>query len=108
MRMRCSIERSVQIPDGGGGTSQSWVTSYAGLPCAWWAESGDEQVIGGQVVRRTMDRLLIPVGTVVTPRDRVTSVKDKQGDLIADGPIRIDSVNRRRDHLELRLSGRTT
>lgn len=108
MWMRCSLERNVETSDGGGGTTQSWVSSYTDLACVWWAEAGDERVIGGQVVRRNMDRLLVPLNTGVTARDRVSGVRDRLGNRIADGPMVIDSVNRRRDHLELRLEARTT
>lgn len=108
MRMRCTLERNVETSDGGGGTTQSWVTSYTGLACRWWAEQGDEIVTGGQVVRRNRDRLIVPLGTNVTPRDRVATVTDKLGGVIVPGPIWIDAIDRRRDHLELKLSERRT
>jgi head-tail adaptor len=108
MRMRCTLERNVETSDGGGGTTQSWVTSYTGLACRWWAEQGDEVVAGGQVVRRNRDCLIVPLGTNVTPRDRVAVITDRRGLVIVSGPVWIDAIDRRRDHLELKLSERRT
>jgi head-tail adaptor len=107
MRMRCTIERSADVSDTGGGWTQGWTTVASGVPCHWWAVAGQEIVVGDQVVRGATDRMIVPLNTDVSARDRVATVTDRNGNQIVAGPVLIDAVLRRRDHLALQLSSRS-
>lgn len=104
MRQRCTLERKTEVSDGGGGVTVTWATLQADVPCwAWFdAERRPELQTDGDRPTAVEDRrVMVPVGTTVKEGDRVLSVKDRLGAVIHTGPMLIDLVGRRRDHLLL-------
>lgn len=102
---RCTIERDTApaSTDGWEGTPV-WQPHLTGLLCRWWVRDGREEVKDGQtVVPLTETRLIVPLGTDVTERDRVTSVTYRGG-TVQDGPLGIRAVLVRRDRIELALT----
>ena len=108
MRMRATVERATATPDGGGGKTLAWSTHLASLPCWAWFDArreGAGELTQGDKITVLEDRkMIVPLGTDVTERDRIAAVKDRRGATLFAGPMRIESVGRRDDHLELFLS----
>lgn len=103
MRQRATVERQMQTnrdPFGGKGTPD-WRTHLQDLPCMIWQTAGREVTDGEKVVTVDDRRMIVPLGSDVTAQDRIASVTDRQGTELYPGPMRIESVARRTDHLEL-------
>lgn len=103
---RCTIERDANAggDDGWGNPpAPSWQTHLSDLVCRSWVTAGREEVKDGQSIVVVEDtRLIVPLGTDVTERDRVASVTYRGG-TVQDGPLGIRSVLVRRDRIELVL-----
>jgi hypothetical protein len=82
----------------------SWSTLRSEVNCRYWFEEGSTRTQVGEAVALTMRKLMVPTDTVVHEDDRILSVKDRRGRIIADGPMKIDSIGRRADHLLLMLT----
>jgi head-tail adaptor len=108
MRHRATVERATATPDGGGGETLGWNTHIASLPCWTWfdarREGALEETQGDKVTVLEDRRMIVPLGTDITEKDRIAVVKDRRGATLFAGPMRIESVGRRDDHMELYLS----
>ena len=80
-----------------------WTTHLAACPCRVWYADGREVADGGKVVSVDQLKMIVPLGTDVTPADRLGDVSDRLGNVLFAGPVRIASVRRRRDHLAVKL-----
>ncbi|MBS3927090.1 MAG: head-tail adaptor protein [Sphingomonadales bacterium] len=103
MRQRATVERQMQTnrdPFGGKGTPD-WRPHIDDLPCFIWQTSGREATDGEKTVAVNDRRMIVPLDTDVTTLDRIASVTDRQGTELYAGPMRIESVARRSDHMEL-------
>lgn len=105
MRQRATVERQMQTQrdDFGGRGTPDWRTHITELPCHLWQKSGREVADGQKVVAVDDRRMIVPLGTDVTTKDRIALVTDRLGTELFEGPMRIESVARRADHLELML-----
>lgn len=101
---RCTIERDTATA-GSWGTpdTANWQTHLTDVPCRTWAAAGREAVENTTTVTVVEDvRVIVPLGTDVTERDRVASVTYRGGN-VQEGPLGIRAVLHRADHLELVL-----
>jgi len=107
MTHRCTIERDGTRGTGtdpyGNDPAPSWATHLSGLVCRFWFDSGSTVIDGDKAVEVTKRMLIVPAGTDVTEDDRVVSVTDRLGEVLADGPMRIDSVGHRQGHIVLTM-----
>lgn len=103
MRHRCKIERdnATGTSDWGGPNEPNWVTHLASLPCRTWFEADAEVIDGDKSAVIEARKIIVPLGTDVTEKDRVAEVKDRLGNVIFTGPAGVRAVGRRADHLEL-------
>lgn len=104
MTMRCTIQRNAGATDDWGGTTPDWQTHLADVPCYAYIQgraAGREQVTEDRAVFLEDRRVLMPLDTDVTVAHRILQITDRQGQVLYDGPMTIDAVTRRRDHLQL-------
>ena len=108
MSMRCTIERDAAhgTPDGYGLPGDpNWKPLAVLLPCWLWS-TAERELIGAEKSEVIEDlRMLVPLGTDVTERDRVSGVTDRLGHPIRQGAMGITAVMSKHDHLELVLTG---
>lgn len=109
MTMRADVER-----DSGGvdddwnqPPAAAWAAHITSQPCLFYSKAKREVEGGGRNEKIAVVedlRMSVPLGVDVTERDRVVNVKDRKGTTIFAGPFYIETVQRRRTHLELLLS----
>lgn len=102
LRQRCTIERDMAVTDDAWGQpgTPDWQVHLTDVPCRAWADAGREQTDEQRIAVVVDRRVIVPAGTDVTERDRLASVTER-GSEFFDGPMAIEAVLRRRDHLEL-------
>jgi hypothetical protein len=102
LRQRCTIERDVASVDDGWGQPgpPDWQPHLEDVPCRTWVEAGREPVDLGRTATFIDRRIIVAVDIDVTERDRVAEVTER-GDVVLDGPMGIEAILRRPDHLEL-------
>lgn len=105
MRQRATVERQMQTTrnDWGGKGAPDWREHIKDLPCRIWQTSGMEVTDGDKTVAVDTRRMIVPLGTDVTTLDRISTVTDRLGDELYAGPMRIESLARKADHIELLL-----
>lgn len=105
---RCRLERDAAhaTPDGYGLPGQAaWQLLASDVPCFLWS-TAERELIGAERSEVIEDlRLLLPLATDVTERDRVGGVKDRLGRWVREGVMGITAVLSKHDHLELVLTG---
>jgi hypothetical protein len=106
MRQRCAFQRLFEIPDSGGGFNDAWSDYLTDVPCRTWWVSGTEVAVGSRIEYASSQILLVPLDTNVTTADRVARITRRDGTLLVDGPLNIESIGRRPDHLHLVLTSR--
>lgn len=100
---RCALERATaaagswNVPG-----PATWGDHLTDVPCVMNMNAGRERTDDDTAVVIEDIRLLVPLGTDVTERDRIGDISFR-GDTILDGPTGIRAVLHRRDHLELVL-----
>lgn len=108
---RASIERDTQVGSDtwGNPDASTWTAHLSDVPCRVWYES-EREVIGGTSTGKgdktaviENRKMIVPLGTDVTESDRITAVDDRKGVELFNGPARIESVGRRRNHLVLSI-----
>ena len=109
MTHRATVERDANYGglanNWGDDSVPDWQTHLASQPCHFWFEErfSGPSVDASRSVTLTRRRMIVPESTDITENDRVLIIKDRQGDTIADGPMRIDSIGRRQGHLTITL-----
>lgn len=105
---RCTLERDAAhgTPDGYGLPGEAaWQLLRAAVPCFLWS-TAERELISTERSEVIEDlRLLLPLATDVTERDRINGVKDRLGRWIRQGAMGITAVLAKHDHLELTLTG---
>jgi hypothetical protein len=101
MTMRAAVERAVVVEDEYGQPGPpAWGAYIAALPC-WLYSSAEREVMGEKTAVIEDLKLLVPKATDITERDRLNGVVDRRGVVISPGVHIIESVQRRKRHLEL-------
>ena len=102
----CTIERDANLgtpDDWGTPSTPDWQDHLTDQPCRIWAAAGREQMDSSTTAVIEELRMIVPLGTDVTEKDRVGDVTYR-GSTIFAGPIGIRAVLHREDHLALVLS----
>lgn len=89
--------------DWGGSPEPDWKPHLVDLPCRVWFQSGREVTSPDKTAVIEDRKAILPVDADVTEGDRLRSVTDRRGREIQPGPMRIESVGRKDDHLLLAL-----
>lgn len=107
MKHRATIQRDAtnSTDPWGGKDAPDWQEHLADLPCHAWVRTGvgmgSEEFRSDKVAVVENRHMIVPLGTDITERDRVLTVTDRQDAEILDGPMRIESIGKRRDHIAL-------
>jgi hypothetical protein len=103
--MRATIERNLSARDSYGGEAPAdWQPHIRECPCHVWYDTATEIVDGRKTAVREIRKAIFPIGTDVTEADRLADVYDRTGRrLLFAGPLRIEAVGRRPDHLAATL-----
>lgn len=106
MTQRALVERYTPgaSDDSGNPTSGAWATHLAALACWLYGSTEKEAVTEEKTAVITDLRLMVPLSADVTEQDRIASVKDRRGTVIEAGLLHIDTVLRKRTHLQLSLT----
>jgi hypothetical protein len=108
MRERATIQRDASQAAESGRRGQKpepdWQDHLTAVPCHVWFNAGRE-IVGTDNAVVEDRRMLVPKGTDVTESDRVSAVTDRRGNALEgfDGPMRIETVGARADHLVVYL-----
>jgi hypothetical protein len=103
---RCTIERNTVaslVDDYKNPVPPQFEALYTDVPCRGWLYIGRTADDGKTVVVEDR-RILVPLGTDVTERDHISSITDRLGAELFTGPMRIDHVGVRKDHLVLSVT----
>jgi hypothetical protein len=106
MTQRASTERGADVSDGGGGYAEVYTPLLTDVPCRWAPISNAETLFSSQMGTNPTGRLFMPLGMDVSETDRIVAVTDRRGRPLAYGPLRVEAVIRRQDHLELYCTAR--
>jgi hypothetical protein len=105
MRHRCTIQRNLsdgtESDDWGQDALPDWATIATDVPCRAWYERVGTQTIqdGEKLAELTVRRLMLPYTTDLDEDDRIVNVTDRLGRELFDGPMRIDTLDRREGHM---------
>jgi hypothetical protein len=90
--------------DSGNPTAGSWATHLSALAC-WLYGSTEKEAVTEETTAVITDlRLMVPLSADVTEQDRINGVTDRRGTAIEAGLLHIDTVLRKRTHLQLSLT----
>lgn len=98
MLHRCTIERDASDDaslrdEWGNDQPPSWsATTTSRVPCHYTYEDSTTTMDGQRVLFTTRRMLLLPFDTDVTQDDRIGDITNRRGRVVADGPLRIDSL----------------
>jgi hypothetical protein len=106
MKMRANTARPTEVNDGGGGVTRSFATRLTGVPCWWSPISSSENTVAAQTGVSPTSRVFMPKGTDITEADQVTEIRDRLGVLLIQGPLRVETVIPRRNHLDVYCTAR--
>lgn len=106
MTQRALVERATSgaADDYNHATTSGWNTHIPAMPC-WLYEAEEAEVVGAErtVVVGAL-KLLAPRSADLTERDRINGVKDRLGEIVEPGILGIESILRKRSHLEIVVS----
>jgi head-tail adaptor len=106
MTQRALVQRYTHgaTDDSGNPTPGSWATHIEALACWLYGSTEREPIREGETVVVTDLRLMVPRASDVTEQDRIAGVRDRIGTVIEPGVLAVETVMRRRTHLELTLT----
>ena len=81
----------------------SWATHIASLACYYYTKTKTEIYDGDKQAVVAMQRLLVPLGTDITEKHRITAIKNRLGTSLISNPMLIRAVVKRKTHFELDL-----
>ncbi len=101
MIQRATIQRdtATSTDDWGGSVAPTFTDHLISVPCRAWFQAGREVIDGDKTAVVEDRRIIFPKDTDVTEADRVTSVTNRKGIEILPGPMVIESVGLRQDHI---------
>lgn len=105
MAHRCVVERDMAVgqDDWGDAPEPDWQVHLDDQPCFVWYERGLEVHDGRKTASIDNCRAIVPIGTDLANEDRLVRVNDRRGREVVSGPLRVESIGRRRDHLDVTL-----
>lgn len=100
---RCDVERDSATDSSWGGPGEpDWESHIRDLPCYVSTSAAREPIDADRTVVVEDLRMLAPVDTDITERDRIGDVTER-GDVVFPGPMGVEAVLRFPTHLELVL-----
>lgn len=106
MTQRALVQRytSPGTDDSGNPEPGSWSTFLAAMPC-WLYGATEREAVTEETTAVVTDLMLMaPLSAAVTEQDRINQVKDRRGTVIEAGILGIETILRKRTHLQLTLS----
>lgn len=107
MTQRALVERNTPgaTDDSGNPTAPgTWATHIAALACWLYGSTEKEAITEEKTAVITDLRLMVPLSADVTEQDRVAGITDRRGTVIESGLLHIDTVLRKRSHLQLSVT----
>jgi hypothetical protein len=104
---RCDIRRDAgrAVTDPWGDAGQpDYVAYLTGVSCYFWYGGSQTVMDGARQLEIIQLNLILPLGTAVTADDRIEQVLDRRGRVVKSGPMRIDSLGSRSEHMVLSLT----
>ena len=104
------VERDTAGEDAYGASTGPNFEYHATVPCRlWWDKSSGARaanrvyVSPSRTVPTSVGGMIVPLGTDINENDRVTAVRDRQGNPKVDGIFQVSAVLYEEDHIELDL-----
>lgn len=67
---------------------------YDALPCrAWDMRDLGEDMTTDRSIAANMYRMIVPTGSDIAETDVIEDIRDRQGNVLIGGPLRVDSVS---------------
>lgn len=106
MTQRALVERATPgaTDDTNNQGPSTWSTHLAAMPCWLYGSTEREAVTEERTAVVTNLKLLAPLRADVHEQDRIRQVKDRLGTVIEDGLLYVETVLRKRSHLQLTLT----
>lgn len=74
------------------------------LPCAYWNARSLSSDAEHRIIAAYTQTMMVPIGSNVQEGDRANTIFEADGTIIISSTLRVNTVVRRRTHLELELS----
>lgn len=110
MTQRAYVERasSAGVDDYGNPLPNSWAAHIAVLPC-WLYGSTEREAVSEEATAVVANlKAMVPLSAEITELDRFggsqPAIVDRRGEVIEPGVLGIETILRKRDHLQLTLS----
>ena len=105
MTHRCDTERAVESAqlDPSGHPVTELRDINTALPCYWQVRTERLILDGGKAAAIAMHNMLTPLGSDLQEQDRVTRIYDRRDQTLKSETMRVLTMIRREDHLELAL-----
>lgn len=107
MTQRALVERYTNpaLDDSGNpGPGGTWSTHLSAMPC-WLYGSTEREAVTLETTAVVTDlKLLAPLSADVSERDRINQIRDRLGNVVEAGILGVETVLRKRTHLQLTLS----
>lgn len=100
MNQRAVVERSSSTSDTGGGFTKEWTTVNT-IRCRVWSVSAIEIIASGRPESINTRIVLTPRNADVKVGDRLVSITDRKGTVLFSGPLMVNAINEKPDHLQL-------
>jgi hypothetical protein len=111
---RVVIERDtnwgIETDPGWGDDDPAWADHIGGaagdpLACRWWAEVGRGEVVAAdRAATLRASRMMVPADADIRTSDRVARIENRLGVVLVAGPLDIEQVIPRSDHLLVMLT----
>jgi len=104
MTMRANVERNQTATTNpyGHGDAPTW-SALATIPCRVWTRTKRQVVDEEKTVIVEEIRAIFPLDADVASGDRLAKITDRQEAVLYAGPLSIDHIERRDDHVEALL-----
>lgn len=106
MTQRALVQRhtSPGFDDSGNPLPGTWATHLAAVPC-WLYGSTEREAVTEETTAVVTDlKAMMPLSAAITEQDRIAGIVDRRGTTVHDGLLGIETILRKRTHLQLTLS----
>jgi hypothetical protein len=106
MTQRALIQRYTPgaVDDSGNASAGSWATHIASQPI-WLYGSTEREAVTAETTAVVTDlKAMVPLAAAITEQDRIAGIVDRRGTTVHAGVLGIETVLRKRTHLQLTLS----
>lgn len=106
MTQRALVQRQTApgTDDYGNPLPGEWATHIAAMP-AWLYGSTEREAVTGTTTAVVTDlKVMAPLSADITEQDRISGITDRRGTVIEPGILHIETILRKRSHLQLTVS----